>query len=442
LLEPIAHLRLPGTDTRPEAAGGLAELFQPVLVGEPQHLVWDKKDGGGRIVLTGCTTTFSDSLCDFDSLDDNAIFTLNAVAFLLEGRPYQLLGPGASLMSSSLYAFDGSLFDDYRAALNDVDLFSSRGIHSRAVSATSVNLITPLVASQWDGFLAPYWSDSDVSPYELDTLIEFFLGGGDLFLCQDDFLHDAIGEALGVPTSPATDYSPTNGLFPLYQGSFGTAFDVLSYGAVGQLDEDDIRATNGIPAGFNDSWEITAAWWPPGRYAPGSGALLIITDVDAISFKADYDAMDTNARCGLNAVAGLARPDGDSIRRYGNARAGSGQWMPSLKLLGTPLIGNSIDVTVFRGLGGAICGLFAGWSGRLAAGPDDGLLVKPPLITDLMLLGGAAGVAGAGGTTLRLPILDDWRLVGLTIDLQVLVADPVAPSRLAMSDALEFVIGQ
>src|SRR5581483_5838138 len=105
------------------------------------------------------------------------------------------------------------------------------------------------------------------------ALVNYFLAGGSLFLLDDDTSHDAVGAALGLPTS-GSDGSVSNGGAPLFVGPFGSASNVTQAGNTGQFSASDIAATNGHVGATNASGEITAAYWNPGDYAPGAGALL------------------------------------------------------------------------------------------------------------------------------------------------------------------------
>ncbi len=219
------------------------------------------------------------------------------------GQSSYVIGGPASNLGHVNWGWDGAHLVALRQALADPANFGPDGIVETKIQTTSLTEITPKSLSQLDAFVASYWGDSQVE--NEDAILNFFLSGGDLILFQDDASHDRLGERLGLPTE-SSDGSPSEGLAPLFNGSFGTASGVQQGGSNGQLDVDDVLLRSGQVAAVNASGEITAAYWQRGEYSPGAGNLLIICDVNMVSQLADYNSMNDNARFTLNGFGLLA----------------------------------------------------------------------------------------------------------------------------------------
>ena len=156
------------------------------------------------------------------------------------------------------------------------------------VGSLSLQRRTSAGVSGLNMFVGTWNSDAQAAP--IDAAVKsFFLGGGDLFLLQDDSGHDGLGASLGISTTASTG-TVSNGGAPLFNGPFGTAHDVKQFYLTGQLDSSAISAHGGHVGGTNVEGQITSAFWKAGEYAPGAGSLFIVADIDMIA---------TTTACGL-----------------------------------------------------------------------------------------------------------------------------------------------
>lgn len=195
----------------------------------------------------------------------------------------------AATPNSGDWAWNGSYLGGLRSALENPANFGPAGVVNRRI--TTVDLATADAASLAgvDMFVATWIADVDLTAPQVSAITSFFLGGGDLFLLQDDSAHDPIGAALGLFTSASTG-SPSNGGAPLYSGPFGVAANVQQNYLVGQLDPVAIAALGGTVAGTNAEGQVTSAYWAAGTFAAGAGALFINADIDMVA---------TTTACGL-----------------------------------------------------------------------------------------------------------------------------------------------
>lgn len=204
------------------------------------------------------------------------------LVFLVSPYAFAYTVGGASYsLSSNGWAFDQSYMAPFRDALENPNFFGPGGVVEEEIVTTDLSAINATTLSGVDMFISSWISDSTATTFasEIQT---FFLGGGDLFLLQDDFGHDGLGTSLGISTT-ASDGTVSNGGFPFFDGPFGEANDVTQHYLTGQLDPDAITSLNGNIVGTNESGEVTSAYWAAGEYAAGSGALFIIADVDMIA---------------------------------------------------------------------------------------------------------------------------------------------------------------
>ena len=267
------------------------------------------------------------------SLDPGPIARPRLLASSIAARAsaYVLGGPGGAAAPTTAltqYAFDGSRWTAYRSAVENTSNFGPSGLHSSdPISTTAMPVVTAESLSSLDGFVSPWWADLDSDETEVGAVVEFFLGGGDLVLLQDDSTHDAIGTALGLPIGANSDGSVSNGSAPLFDGPFGGAANVTPFGHHGQLLPGDVTDRRGRVVATNASGQVTAAYWPRGAYAPGAGALLIVTDVDMWTTQATYAPFDDNARFALNGTALLRLAPAYVVGGpAGSLAPGSGDW--------------------------------------------------------------------------------------------------------------------
>lgn len=244
-----------------------------------------------------------------------AVATPSLAVDYVVGGATQALTP-----NSAEWAWDGSYISGFRAALQDPTNFGTSGIVNRSILTVDLVAIDAASLAGLDMFVGTWIADGDVSAAQVEAVKSFFLGGGDLFLLQDDPDHDPIGEALGLSTS-ASSGTVSNGGAPLYNGPFGVATDVKQNYLVGQLDAAAVALLGGTVAGTNASGQVTSAYWAAGSFAAGSGALFINADIDMIATTtacglplcgADYSPLNDNGVFALNTFAFIQQNGGST----------------------------------------------------------------------------------------------------------------------------------
>lgn len=236
-------------------------------------------------------------------------------------QAYVVGGASQSLIPSSLdWAWDRAYLAPFRAALENPVNFGPAGIVNRSISTVDLTAVNATTLAGVDMFVGTWVVDGEALPMAA-AVQSFFLGGGDLFLLQDDAGHDGLGAALGITTTASTG-SVSNGGAPFFSGPFGIATDVTQHFLTGQLDEAAITALGGTVVGRNVQGEVTSAYWAAGQYAPGAGALFVVADIDMISTTtppqcgealcgADYLNMNNNAVYALNTFGFLQSTGGN-----------------------------------------------------------------------------------------------------------------------------------
>lgn len=239
----------------------------------------------------------------------------------LLAQAYVVGGPTKALTPNSFeWAWDGSYLAPFRAAQENPANFGPGGVVNRSISTVDLNTVDAASLAGVDMFVGTWVIDFEATPMAADVL-SFFLGGGDLFLLQDDAGHDALGSALGISTTTSSG-SVSNGGAPFFSGAFGSASDVTQHFLTGQLDEAAILAKGGAVVGRNVQNQVTSAYWAAGQYAPGAGALFIVADIDMIATTpppqcgqalcgADDTNMNANAVYALNTFSFLQRTGGN-----------------------------------------------------------------------------------------------------------------------------------
>ena len=287
--------------------------------GQPMAAVWDRNQyapGAGRLVIT----TDVDILVDFNdavyepvaSRNDNGRFGLNAAAFVIAGGTidaltYDLIGvPSCAISPGGFDTYCGiqSALFALRQAAADPANFGPAGTVPRRVAFTEFDALPPALSARLRAVIIPWIADGDAASYA-EALRTYYLGGGNLWLLQDDQDHDPIGALLGVPTPTLSGGNPraTNGSAPVYSGPFGIATDVLQLFVYGGLVESDVVAHGGTVVGTaGDNGENVAAAWDRGQYTPGAGRMVIVTDVDSAVLSFNPPANTTWA---LNTIAYL-----------------------------------------------------------------------------------------------------------------------------------------
>jgi hypothetical protein len=222
-------------------------------------------------------------------------------------------GPAAAFQPDNFgWTWDGGAFvTPLRTALQNPANFGPGGVVSEPITTLNVNMAAVNPMAGLDGFVVPWWSRPQSDPYTT-TVVNFFLGGGDLIVLQDSGVgnpppgRDGIGAALGVPTVGQTNVTPVNGIAPLFVGPFGTANNITQGGGEeGYLSEADVLAKGGTIVGRNTDNQVIAAFWGANQYAPGAGALIIVADIDMFTTQATFTPLDDNGIFTLNAFAFL-----------------------------------------------------------------------------------------------------------------------------------------
>lgn len=253
-----------------------------------------------------------------------AVTAFAAMAVPSLAASYTVGGTGTAISpDSDCWAWDRECVADFRAALANPDYFGPTGVVPRSIGTVTLLEVNAASLGGVDMFIGTWNADSDWSAAQLNAVKGFFLGGGDLFLLQDDSGHDVIGEMLGLTTTDSTG-SVSNGGAPLYDGPFGAAVDVTQHYNVGQLDEAAVLALGGTVAGRNGEGQVTSAYWKAGQFAPGAGALFINADIDMIATTqcfpcngATYGPLNDNGRFALNTFAFLQGAGGNPVPEPG-----------------------------------------------------------------------------------------------------------------------------
>lgn len=274
------------------ALGGIFTLApQLPQGGQPSYVRIDAREGERIYSIT------------LDNGGNGDGFAIDHVAIL--PRPIVVAGlDGATAGPITPYWTDGSLAA-FRHALEDPANFGACGQVGRPVQTVTLSSISAESLAGVDVFVAPAWMDAYATAQQLEALQQFFHKGGSLFLLDDNWDYDVLGQKLGLPTSTASDGSPSAGLSPLFEGPFGTTPQVSHWGVFGQLDACTVAAKHGSVVGWNQSRQATTAIWPRDTYAPGAGAMVVATDVDMIRNGASYAPLNGNGVFALNAMAFL-----------------------------------------------------------------------------------------------------------------------------------------
>ena len=213
--------------------------------------------------------------------------------------------PDCSLNDNG-WCLGGADMAGYASAITNPTNFGAGGVVSTAISIQQLSAVNASTLAGANVFVAPWWENSE-SASSTTAVLNFFHSGGSLFLLDDDSAHDGIGAALGLPTSGSTG-SPSNGNSALTNGPFGVATNITQEGDVGFLDEATVLADGGKIGSTNAEGQVTSAYWAPGAFGAGDGALVILADVDMISSaygNVSYSPLNGNGIFALNTTAFL-----------------------------------------------------------------------------------------------------------------------------------------
>ena len=234
-----------------------------------------------------------------------SIFLLAGLCSVSKAGVITFGGPNATL-DTDRWSFDGPHLSGWLGAIQNPTNFGPGGVVSDSINAQSMGTINASTLANVDVFVSPYWRDSQSAPF-VASVVDYFLNGGNLFLLQDHSSYDAIGAALGIATVGTQNGNPHTGSGALFNNVFGNPASISQSGTQGFLSEAAVLSKNGTVGARNTFNNVTAAYWNPGAYAAGAGAMVIMADVDMISnFTANYGTMNNNAQFALNATAFLA----------------------------------------------------------------------------------------------------------------------------------------
>ncbi|MEQ8770852.1 MAG: hypothetical protein RIB60_10135 [Phycisphaerales bacterium] len=262
--------------------------------------------------------------------------TLFAAGIAHADNTYRIDGPSSvASPSNGGYAWDiptasYGLMGPFRDAIQDNYNFS----HFASVVDTKVitgdfDYLSATSLFEPDCFISPWWFDSDCTPtdaygtntYQAYVAAYHFWNGGDLILLNDSPYTDAIGDFLGVPTQYGSGTTYISGTEFPFDGPFGTAANPALQFSVGFLNVADVFATGGDVLATDGFGNPVVAFWEEDAYSPGSGKMIIITDVNSFSSTAaTFSPLNDNGRFALNIVAGMladTKPGGADCDKNG-----------------------------------------------------------------------------------------------------------------------------
>ena len=214
---------------------------------------------------------------------------------------YRITGQDSSLShQSSDWSWDGSQLAPWRQAMENTTNFGEGGTVDKAIQTVDLPALTSENLNNIDAFVSSWWWNGESASY--DALLEnFFRGGGDLVLFQDDTDRDGIGQRLGIETIAGMSGNATISA-PL-QGAFGTVGSLSPRGEMGHLNNSEVTAKGGTICGVDGAGQAVAACWDEGVFAPGSGKLVIVTDTDFVTGNygsASFNPHNDKGRFALN----------------------------------------------------------------------------------------------------------------------------------------------
>ncbi|MFH2001922.1 MAG: C25 family cysteine peptidase [Planctomycetota bacterium] len=124
-------------------------------------------------------------------------------------------------------------------------------------------------------------------------------------------------------------------------------------------------------------------------------------------------------------------PENGTFSQYGTGLAGTGGYVPALAGTGDPIFGGDFEVKLTQGLGGTNGLMYLGLTGSNLNWMCGHLYVYPIDFIIPVTLGGI----GAGNGTLTLPV--NAGIAGVTLYVQIILADAAAPCGITMTNGLE-----
>lgn len=261
---------------------------------------------------------------------------LGALSLVLFSQPvsggaYTLAGESNLATGSSCYGWDGSCVSSPVTAIGNSANFGPGGVFPTAVLTPALDDTTNFTGI--NGFVSSWWDNSTITPTQISQVLAFFNAGGDLVLLDDDSGHDAIGEALGLPTQPQTNSLWTGNGGPLFNGPFGSASTINADGNIGYFNLSDITNNGGSVGATDNSSNPTIGYWVAHVFCPTCGALILVGDVDTWG-EANFGPNDANGTVVLNSVAFLISNSGNF-----NGTIAAAPEPTTLLLMGVGLLG-------------------------------------------------------------------------------------------------------
>jgi len=148
-----------------------------------------------------------------------------------------------------------------------------------------------------------------------------------------------------------------------------------------------------------------------------------------------------NKESGGDSGRAIAFARGADLVKYGEATPGANGWQPLLEGYGCPNLGTTSDIRIKQVVGAAPGALALGTAP--AAFPVFGgtLLVDSIFGTTSHVVGGSAGVPGAGSVLFTIPAPTEPALVGAEVFAQAGYLDAEAPQGISMTNGLRIRIG-
>ncbi len=166
---------------------------------------------------------------------------------------------------------------------------------------------------------------------------------------------------------------------------------------------------------------------------PGQVILPRIAGSGSATYVTWYDDRDGEYDVYFNLLRGY--------QAYGAGKPGSGGLVPRLEGGGSASIGQTAAIEIEQGVGGGTAVLVYSQAGPAEVPTGFGtLLVLPPWTIEVVPLGGASGVPGAGTATVLGPIPPDPGLLGQRVNFQAGILDPGAAQGIALTPGLELWI--
>ncbi len=218
---------------------------------------------------------------------------------------YVMVTPDASINPDG-WAMSSTYMTPYVNAITNPANFGPSGTVPVSITLNQVPAVDASTLTGASGFVEAWWNNS-YSAGSQAAIMGAFQNGMDLWLFEDDTSHNGLGAALGITQMPASNL-PSNGDAPFFTGPFGTASNIAVNGLYSYFDDTNIASLHGTIFMRNGAGQATGVYWAKGAYAPGSGAIILIGDIDMLSSQtANYSLLNDNAIFSLNLTAAMVQ---------------------------------------------------------------------------------------------------------------------------------------